>query len=174
MLTYPQTAKIIQRVRYFSTSKSANTRNHNSVSNWLHNNAPLSKEETEFIHHKSDLIMLSDIEETGWFDGFVEDILSKVPNRFTRLLFSTREQRHTTDNALVHLYSKERIGILVRLVICCLAVVTLMAPVVILLLVNSTSSIKILVIVLSTMFFAIVLSVFTKARRHEVFAATAA
>lgn len=167
-------AKTIQRIRYFSTSKSANSRNHNSVSNWLYNKAPLSREETEFIHHKSDLIMLSDIEETGWFDGFVEDILSKVPNRFTRLLFSTREQRHTTDDVHVHLYSKERIGILVRVVICCLAVVTLMAPVVVLLLVDSTSSIKIMVIVLSTMLFAVILSVFTKARRHEVFAATAA
>ena len=157
-----------------SSCKSASTRNYNSVSNWLHNIGPLSNEETEFIHHKADLIALNDGDESGWLDGFVEDAFSKVPCRFTRLLFTSPEQRATTDDKDVRLYSKARISILVRLLICLLAVVLLMVPVVLLLLVPSLNPIKIIVIVLFTLFFSVVLSVCTRARRHEVFGATAA
>ena len=168
------TVDLVQRIKFVSSCKPSSTRNYNSVNNWLYNTGPLSSEESEFIHHKADLIALGDGEESSWFDGFVEDMLSKIPCRFTRLLFTSAEQRATTDDVYVHLYSKGRINILVRLVICLLAVVLLMVPVVLLLLVPSLSSIKIMVIVLFTMFFSVVLSVCTRAKRHEVFGATAA
>jgi len=74
----------------------------------------------------------------------------------------------------VHLYSKERIDILVRLVITLLAVSLLMAPVVVLFSVQEQGNIKIAVVLLFTFFVSAALSVFTKAKRHEVFAATAA
>lgn len=157
-----------------SSHKSVTTRNCNSVSYWLRNSAALSGEESEFIHHKSDLIAVTDSEEGSWFDGFVEDVLSTVPCRFTRLLFTDPEQRNTTDDAYVHLYSKSRISKVVRLIICIQAVVLLMIPVVLLLLVPSLSSVKIVVIVLFTLFFSLVLSMCTRAKRHEVFGATAA
>ena len=157
-----------------SSCKDASTRNHNSVSNWLHNNAPLSAEETEFIHHKADLIALGDREENSWFDGFVEDTLSKIPSRFTRLLFTAQEQLAATDDSHVRLYSKARINILVRLVICILAVVQLMVPVALLLFVPALGSVKIIVIILFTLFFSVILSICTRAKRHEVFGATAA
>ena len=157
-----------------SSCKDASARNHRSVSNWLHNNSPLSTEETEFIHHKADLIALGEREENSWFDGFVEDTLSKIPSRFTRLLFTAQEQLDTTDDYHVRLYSKNRINILVRLVICLLAVIQLMVPVVLLLLVPSLKSVKIVVIVLFTLLFSVILSVCTRARRQEVFGATAA
>ena len=167
-------ADLVQRIKLMSSCKEASTRNFNSVSNWLHNQTPLSTEETEFIHHKADLIAVGDREENSWFDGFIQDILSKVPSRFTRLLFTASEQLATTDDCHVRLYAKARINILVRLLICLLAVVQLMVPTVLLLLVPSPNSIKITVIVLFTLFFSVVLSVCTRARRHEVFGATAA
>ncbi|MCJ1249480.1 hypothetical protein MMC30_006704 [Trapelia coarctata] len=165
---------IVQRIKTLSTYKPASDRNYSSVSNWLHNTAPLSGEESEFIHHKADLIALTDAEEGSWLDGFVEAVLFKLPYRFTRILFTAPEQRATTDDVYVHLYSKARIGVLVRFLICILAALLLMCPVALLLLVPSLSSIKIIMIVLFTLFFSFVLSVCTRAKRHEVFAATAA
>ncbi|MCJ1242558.1 hypothetical protein MMC14_010567 [Varicellaria rhodocarpa] len=167
-------ANTVQHIKLMSSCKDASTRNHNSVSNWLHNNAPLSAEETEFIHHKADLIALGDREENGWFDGFIEDTLSKIPSRFTRLLFTSQEQLGTTDDGYVRLYSKARINILVRLVIFILAVVQLMVPVALLLFVSALGSVKIIVIVLFALFFSVILSICTRAKRHEVLGATAA
>ncbi|TKA66353.1 hypothetical protein B0A49_08795 [Cryomyces minteri] len=97
-------------------------------------------------------------------------------DRTTRkgLLFSSPAQRASTDDDLVHLYSKERIDILVRLIITIFAVALLMAPVVVLLSAKESGTIKIVVVLLFTLFFSAALSVFTKAKRHEVFAATAA
>ncbi|MCJ1286044.1 hypothetical protein MMC26_005386 [Xylographa opegraphella] len=165
---------VVERIKSLSSYKSASTRDHTSVRNWLTNNATLSTEESEFIHHKSDLIALTDLEEGSWFDGFVEDCLSKIPCRATRLLFTSPEQRNSTQDAYVHLYSKARINILVRLVVCLLAVLLLMVPVVLLLLVPALNPIKIVVIVLFTLFFSLVLSTCTRAKRHDVFGATAA
>lgn len=61
-----------------------------------------------------------------------------------------------------------------RLIITMLAVALLMAPVVVLFRAEESGAIKIVVILLFTLFFSVALSVFTKAQRHEVFAATAA
>ena len=170
----PHPVDVVERIKTLSSYKAASARNYTSVSNWLHNNAPLSGEELEFIHHKADLIALTDAEDGSWFDGFVEDILTKVACPVTRLLFTSVEQRATTDDTYIHLYSKARIGVLVRLIICLLAVLLLMIPVALLLLVPSLNSIKIIIIVLFTLFFSFVLSVCTRARRHEIFGATAA
>jgi len=166
--------KVMQRMKFVSNCKTASARNYTSVSNWLHNKAPLSNEETEFIHHKADIIAIGDGEEQSWFDGFVEDTLSKVPCRFTRLLFTSPEQRSMTDDAYVHLYSKERINILVRLFICMLAVVLLMGPVALMLLVPTLSYVKLIIIMVFTLVFSVILSICTRARRHEVYGATAA
>lgn len=74
----------------------------------------------------------------------------------------------------MHLYSKERLDIFIRLVITLLAVTLLMAPVVVLFSVPEHSGVKIGVVLLFTFFFSAALSIFTKAKRQEVFAATAA
>ncbi|KAI9881094.1 MAG: hypothetical protein M1830_008252 [Pleopsidium flavum] len=166
--------ELVLRCQAFASLKKASTRNYNSFANWIHNKKPLSREESKFVKHNEDLIALADGQEGGWFDGFVEDILSLVPCKLSRLLFTSPTQRRKTDDAYVHLYSKERIDILVRLVITLLAVSLLMAPVVVLFSVQENGNIKIAVILLFTFFFSVALSVFTKAKRHEVFAATAA
>lgn len=80
----------------------------------------------------------------------------------------------STSDKLVYLYSKRRIDIFVRLIITMLAVALLLVPVVLLFGTEESTAIKILVILLFTMFFCVALSVFTKAQRHEVVVATAA
>lgn len=71
-------------------------------------------------------------------------------------------------------YSKRRIDFFVRLLITVLAVALLMAPVVVLFRAEESGGVKILIILLFTLFFSLALSIFTKAARQEVFAATAA
>lgn len=74
----------------------------------------------------------------------------------------------------MRLYSKKRIDIFSRLIITVLAVALLMAPVIALFGSKESGHIKILIIFLFTMAFSVALSLCTKAKRHEVFAATAA
>jgi small-conductance mechanosensitive channel len=74
----------------------------------------------------------------------------------------------------VRLYSKKRIDVFSRLIITFLAVILLMAPVIALFGTSQSGVIKILIIFLFTMAFSVALSLCTKAKRHEVFAATAA
>ncbi|KAK4994332.1 hypothetical protein LTR66_005604 [Elasticomyces elasticus] len=165
---------LVFRARSMTSLQKPMGRNYTSVFNWMYHNAPLCEPEAEFIKHEDDFVALADAQEGGWFDGFVEDILSMMPCRVTRLLFSTPAQRASTADSLVYLYSKRRIDTLVRLLITMLAVALLMAPVVVLFRAEESDAIKIVVVLLFTVFFSVALSMFTKAKRQEVFAATAA
>ncbi|KAK6390006.1 hypothetical protein LTR65_006059 [Meristemomyces frigidus] len=144
------------------------------VMHYLYHNAPLSTVDQELFGADSDFAALVDPKEAVSLDGFIEDCLSMIPCRATKVLFSTPEQRASTDDKLVHLYAKSRIDTFVRLIITVLAVALLMAPVVVLFRAEESGAVKILIILLFTLFFSVALSIFTKAQRHEVFAATAA
>lgn len=61
-----------------------------------------------------------------------------------------------------------------RMIITILAVILLMAPVIALFRTRNKGMMKILIIFLFTMAFSMALSLCTRAKRHEVFAATAA
>ena len=78
-----------------------------------------------------------------------------------------------TDHANLHLYSKRRIDIVVRLVLVLITVGLLVGPSAVLYFVEGQSALKICLIMIFTLFFAVALSVCTKARRHEMLAATA-
>ncbi|PVI02227.1 hypothetical protein DM02DRAFT_310545 [Periconia macrospinosa] len=165
---------IVQRARSFATLQKATERNYNSVRNWVKNQAPLEEEEASTFYKDRDFVAVVDAKEGSWFDGRVETALAKFDGPISRRLFITKRDRKSTANKLVRLYSKDRIDLFSRLIITFLAVVLLMAPVVALFGLNKNGHIKILVIFLFTMAFSVALSLFTKAKRHEVFAATAA
>ena len=63
---------------------------------------------------------------------------------------------------------------MVRLTLTFIAVVLLMAPTTVLFVVPAHATLKIVLIMLFTLLFSAAMSVFTKAKRHEMFAATAA
>lgn len=117
---------------------------------------------------------LAEKQEGGWFDGVLEDALSIFPRSFTRYILSSAEERKKTDDEYVQLYSKKRVDLLVRLILTIFTVVLLMAPTAVLFLVPEHAVVKLVVIVIFTMLFSAALGVFTKAKRHEMFAATAA
>jgi hypothetical protein len=166
--------ELVMRCKDLASLRRTTSRDYNSLANWMHNEKPLSQEESEFINSKEDFIALCEQEEGGWFDGMIEDVLSKIPCKLTRLLFTTADQRRKSDDKYTNYYSKTRINLVVRVIICFLAVLVLVAPVVLLFLVHESYAAKVLVLLSFTIFFCICISVFTKAKRHEVFAATAA
>ncbi|KAH8696835.1 hypothetical protein GQ44DRAFT_694624 [Phaeosphaeriaceae sp. PMI808] len=165
---------IVQRTRSFASLQKATQRNYNSVRNWVDNTAPLVQAEASTFYKDRDFVSIVDAKEGSWFDGRVETGLSKLEGPITRRLFISKRDRNSTANKLVRLYSKKRIDIFSRLIITCLAVVLLMAPVIALFCTKESGYIKILIIFLFTMAFSVALSLCTKAKRHEVFAATAA
>lgn len=165
---------IVQRTRTFATLQRATERNYKSVCNWIHHSAPLVQEEASTFDKDRDFVAIVDAKEGSWFDGRVETALSRFGGSFTRQLFISKRDRSSTADKLVRLYSKRRIDIFSRLVITFLAVVLLMAPVIALFGSHEKGAIKILIIFLFTMAFSVALSLCTKAKRHEVFAATAA
>jgi hypothetical protein len=150
------------------------SRNYQSLANWIHNEKPLSQEESEFVDCKDDFIALCEPPEGSWFDGLIEDLLSKIPCKLTRLLFTSADQRRKSPDPYIKYYSKSRIDLLVRVVVCLLAVALLVLPVVLLFVVSESNVMKIVVLLSFTLFFCVCISVFTKAKRHEVFGATAA
>ena len=162
----------------------------------------MTREERGFLKHGEDFVALADGQEGGWFDGFVEDCLGLLPfrlaqvNSFLNLTFllnpshralfrmsfsdivqkllSGPSQRKKSDDAYVHLYSKYRIDVLVRLILTVIAVILLMAPTALLFLIPGHPRLKIILIMIFTLLFSVAMGVFTKAKRHEMFAATAA
>ncbi|KAI9740264.1 MAG: hypothetical protein M1834_004842 [Cirrosporium novae-zelandiae] len=169
--------ELVVRCKTFASLKKTRDRDYNSLKFWISNNKPLAREESEFINCDEDFISLAEAPEGVWFDGFIEDCLEKLPCRqLTKLLFSSPAQWRKTDDSYVRFYSKARIDMLVRLMICILACAILMAPVAVLYTSNVTynASLKIIIILLFTLLFCVALCLFTKARRQEVFAATAA
>lgn len=177
-------------------------RNFTSFRNWINNTEPLSRKETEFVKHCDDFVALDPGEEGGWIDGILEDCLSCLPRhlaqvnihsscstkavkiffspvRLTSLhvvqkLLTSDEQLKKSDGAYLHLYSKTRINFLVRLTLTVISVLLLMAPTALLFLVRGHGKLKIVLVMIFTLIFGVTLGVFTKAKHHEMFAATAA
>lgn len=89
-------------------------------------------------------------------------------------IFTSAEQRKKSDDKYVHLYSKRRIDFLVRVVLALVTVILLLVPTALLFLVLESNQLRIVTILLFTMLFSVALMVFTKAKRHEMVAASAA
>ncbi|KAM3416514.1 hypothetical protein BST61_g8104 [Cercospora zeina] len=166
---------IVKRVKEMSSLPKATRRNYTSVCNHIGKHAPIAQREQDVFMNDSDFVALVEQQETKSFDGFVEDILALLPcKRVTQFFFSNAEQRATSTDENLFLYDKRRIDVFVRLIIAFLAVGLLLAPVVVLFREQDSGTVKIVVILVFTLFFSLALSLATRARRAEVFAATAA
>ncbi|KAL8819761.1 MAG: hypothetical protein Q9191_007664, partial [Dirinaria sp. TL-2023a] len=135
---------------------------------------PLTREESRFTQCGDDLVALSTGQEDGCFDGMVEDALDWFPRSLVKSIFTSAEQRKKTDDKYVHLYSKRRIDFLVRVILSLVTVLLLLLPTALLFMVPESNKIKLVTILLFTLLFSAALMVFTKAKRHEMFGATAA
>ncbi|KAF2213854.1 hypothetical protein CERZMDRAFT_95884 [Cercospora zeae-maydis SCOH1-5] len=166
---------IVKRVQEMSSLPKATRRNYTSVCNHIDKHAPIAQREQDVFMNDSDFVALVEQHEAKSFDGFVEDILTLLPcKRVTQFFFSNAEQRATSTDEKLFLYDKRRIDVFIRLIMTFLAVGLLLAPVVVLFREQDSGTVKIVVILVFTLFFSLALSLATRARRAEVFAATAA
>ncbi|KAL9605448.1 MAG: hypothetical protein Q9179_001360 [Wetmoreana sp. 5 TL-2023] len=138
--------------------------------------------EYRWIREGVDLAAVGHGGEHGWFNGFLEDTLKKISRKGTQAIFRTKEQEIITGHENVSLISPYRLDIFLRIVLTFLALTLLLIPVLILFKlqptdpeqVRSNSKYQITTIFVSTLLFSASCSVVTKARRQEVFTATAA
>ncbi|KAL8785187.1 MAG: hypothetical protein Q9213_003534 [Squamulea squamosa] len=157
-------------------------RNQTSLYNFIYHTRSLVESEAKWIREGADLAAVAREEEHGWFNGFLEDTLNKISRRATQAIFRTRDQRIVSGQEKVSLISPRRLDIFLRIVLTIVAIILLLVPVVILFELQPANAtevrrkgwFQILTIFLFTLLFSASCSIFTKARRQEVFTATAA
>lgn len=167
---------LVSRIKIYIARKDASsraTKNSRSFRDWIVDHNPLSLEETLFLGHTDDFVHLSDGDECGWLDDALQDGLTKcLPDFLMKRIFSSHLPNGSGDKNL-HVYDARRIGLLVRFVLVLMVVGLLVGPSAILFFVPRHGTLKICLIMVFTLLFAAALSVCTKAKRHEMLAATA-
>ncbi|KAE9969852.1 hypothetical protein EG328_006639 [Venturia inaequalis] len=179
-------------------------RDYRSVRTWFWNLKPLVSKEAGFIKKKEDIITLRSGREWSSFDGLVESTLRRFDCGLVRVghsanvpptkvrehlstslilpqrIFCTRELREKTDDQNMFYYSASRVEAFVGLIITSIIFVLLVLPVIVMYKLTSYGQGEhgtfraIGVLVVFTLLFSAAMSLLTKARRHELFAAAAA
>ncbi|KAK5046920.1 hypothetical protein LTR84_007274 [Exophiala bonariae] len=155
-----------------------------SVRNWIEGQNGVLDEDAEFVYQKEDLITLRPGREYAWLDAGVERFLRSFDCRFIRWLFQSGETRRKTDGSGHEVYfTRNRIEQFVLLIITFIILVLLVVPIYVLYQLsdeneddaNSGRDFQCIgVLLVSTFAFSACISLFTKARRHEILAASAA
>jgi hypothetical protein len=155
-----------------------------SVRNWIEGQNGVLDEDAEFVYQKEDLITLRPGREYAWLDAGVERVLRSFDWRVTRWLFQSDDTRRKTDGSGHEVYyTRSRIERLVLLIITFLILVLLVVPIYVLYQLSDDEGDEpgsrrdfqcIGVLLVFTLAFSACISLFTKARRHEILAASAA
>jgi len=154
-------------------------RDHASLKNFLENdNPPLLGEDRAFIYEKDDLVTLQSGRENAWLDGFVERALKACHCWPIQYIFCSTETMAKTNDPNIHYYTRGRIAAFVTLIITLMVLTLMVIPIWIMCYLttmnaNGTNTFCMGVLLVSTLLFSSVLSLFTKARRHEILAASA-
>jgi len=173
--------ELLIKARDVQALQKPSERDYKSVRTWFWNLKPLQNEtEASFIKKKEDVVTLRSGREWSGFDGFVENTLRRFDCPLIRKMFCTRELREKTNDEHIYYYSSSRVEAFVGLIITSIIFVLLVLPVVAMYKLTSLpnnshgtfSAIGVLVVF--TLLFSAAMSLLTKARRHELFAAAAA
>ena len=154
-------------------------RDHASLTNFFDNEAPVGDSDREFLLHKEDLITIRAGRDRAWLDAAVEALLRLYPCAPIKYIFCDKETREKTINPSIHYFSRSRINFFVTLVITFLILVLLVAPIGVLFYLSISAAggagdiLIIGVLLICTLVFSCALSLFTKAKRHELLAASA-
>lgn len=78
--------EILVKSRELNAFQRPSKRDYRSLRRWFFNEKPLSYEvEEEYVKRKEDLISLRDGREWAGFDGFVEELVKRMPRCLTRV-----------------------------------------------------------------------------------------
>lgn len=154
-------------------------RDYESVLSFMENDGgQLFEKDMGFIYEKEDLVTLRPGREYAWLDGLLERMLKVFRCKLIRYFFCPKETRDKTDDKDIHYYDRDRIATCVTMIITTIVLALLMIPIWLLYKFSvdgtiATSSDTIGVVLVFTLVFSAALSAFTKARRHEIIAASA-
>ena len=164
----------LQRLHFTNSLQPPSARNASSFVGWNNHYRPLNSGDASFLQHRSDLVSLSPPSEYNQLDGFVEDcLMTFLPQSFIRRHLASKDQQLKSNDRQMRFFSKKRVDILVRVVLTGVIVAMLVGPSAVLFLWNGHAGVKVGLICLFTFLFASAVGIFTKARRHEMLAATA-
>ncbi|KAL8950188.1 MAG: hypothetical protein Q9222_003766 [Ikaeria aurantiellina] len=155
------------------------TRDQISVRNFLQNHPCLVETESKFAYHKEDLVTLRPGRDHSMIDAGVENMLKTLNYKPLKTIFRSEETAQKTVDPDINYYTRSRINACVTLIITLIIVTLLVVPIWLLYHFsvtwdsNKSNLVCIGVLLVSTLVFSAVLSLFTKARRHEVLAASA-
>jgi hypothetical protein len=147
---------------------------------------PVYDAEAKWVLHKEDLVTLRPGREYAWLDAGVERLLHTCGWRFTRYLFQSKETAMKTDEEGGEVfYTRSRIERFVLLIITLMILVLLVVPIYVLYELSDEGEGEgkagsrrdfecIGVLLVFTLAFSACISLFTRARRHEILAASAA
>lgn len=174
---------LLLRMQQVHAIKRPTKRNQTSLNNFIcHTDSQLSNE-AQWISMGPDLAAVAHDQEYGWFQNFVEDMMIKFSKSATKAVFQNREEKIITgDIPELYLLSPYRLDVMLRALSTIMATALLLLPIFILYRfqpmyepeLKSRSKIQFLTIIAFTLAFSTAVSVFTRAKRQEVFAATAA
>lgn len=170
------------RAQKIEAIKRPSERSQRNVYNLIHNTESLVCSESDWIREGTDLAALGCAADRGWLNTLLADTFSTISRTATSKLFRTQEQKIKTGDEALYLVSLERLDNVLRTIVTISAAVLLLVPVYVLLKLKSTemsqiegnSNYQILTIFISTMIFSVSCSIFTQAKKQEVFTATAA
>ncbi|MCJ1272859.1 hypothetical protein MMC21_000648 [Puttea exsequens] len=170
------------RLQSMQRMKKPTTRSQRNVNNMITDTESLVETEADWIHYTSDLIAPGWADEYGWLNTLFENTLSLLNAKITLKLFRTKHQRMKTGNDGLILLSAARLDNVLRICLTVAAALLLLIPVAILFRLQpttpaefrSSSNWQIGTIFAFTMLFSFSCSVFTKARRQEIYTVTAA
>ncbi|OJD31226.1 uncharacterized protein BKCO1_5100051 [Diplodia corticola] len=173
--------ELLIKTKQIASLQRPTDRDYRSVRNYFYNFRPLVKKEEKYIRCREDIISLRSGREWAGFDQWVETRLLNLSRKlpFVKRWFSTRDILRKTDDADIRYLSPSRIERFVGLIITAVIFVLLILPVVGMYRLASFGDTKdifsaIGVMIVFTLLFAAAMSLLTKARRHELFAASAA
>ncbi|KAF2847097.1 hypothetical protein T440DRAFT_540300 [Plenodomus tracheiphilus IPT5] len=172
--------EVLMKAREINAFQRPSRRDYRSVRRWLFNVKPISYvREAQYIKKREDLVTLRHGREWAGFDGWIEECIHKLPAWLSRPLFTTQELRDKSDDDCIYYYSPSRIEKLVGFIITLIIFILLVLPVVAMYELTSvgkrTSTFDAVgILVVFTMLFCAAMSLLTKAKRHELFAASAA
>ncbi|MCJ1265290.1 hypothetical protein MMC22_005165 [Lobaria immixta] len=172
-------AELLLKTHQLKSLGQPSSREYRNVLHFMENDGgQLYEEESGFIYDKEDLVTLRPGREHAWLDGIIERTLQIFRCRLLKFIFCSKDTREKTKDSAIHYYDRTRISVCATMIIMTIILILLIVPIWLLYRFSITGSLAtspdtIAVILVFTLFFSVVLSTFTKAKRHEILAASA-
>ena len=168
------------------------TRFHRVYFNYIWDEKPLFKDEYQFIYRKDDFVALGERED-DWLVAWTDALDKIVPKRLLKFILSPKQSLSSSSpsdpdpdpssssptpppDSNLTFYSNERTEVLITIIISAASTLLLIVPIAVFYVLadhDASSALRIVMLSIFIVIFAVVLASLTKASRHETFAASA-